>query len=109
MRNRKLKDLIELSSSVQLYIPEGNSEVEKRVYTFFSERFGGSTVFDALGCWTSPVDGLVREHVRIVKSYCTEDQLKRCIEEVINEAEVVKSLLHQEAVALEVNNKMYLV
>jgi hypothetical protein len=113
----KLSNLIELSSSVRVYVPStvdtdtaaDTSEVLARVQELLSSSFGGATTFDAVGCWVSPSAGLVRESVKVVQSHCDESALRANIDAVIELAESIKVELAQEAVALEINNKLYLV
>lgn len=111
-----LAGLIELSSVVKLYVPStvntnqsvDNSAMVERVETALASWFGGATAFNAVGAWTSPATGLVLENVTIVQAYCDEAGLQAHIADFIRLAQVVKHEMSQEAVALEVNNKLYL-
>lgn len=117
MENRKLTNLIELSSSVRVYVPSTSdidtsidtSAVLTKVQTELTALFGGSTTFDAIGTWASPTAGLVKESVKIVQAHTDEATLKAAIGSVIDLAEAIKVELAQDAVAIEVNNKLYLV
>lgn len=113
----RLVNLIELSGNVRFYVPttsnvnqaqDTQSHVEK-VEKLFSAWFGGATQYDALGCWSSPTAGLIKEKVIIVESFCNEQALQANIESVVDLAESVKQELSQEAIAIEVNNRLYLV
>jgi hypothetical protein len=116
-QSKKLANLIELSSSVQVYVPStcnvdqkiDNSEKVNSVLSELSSLFGGSTSFEAIGCWKSSSLGLVKEHITICKSYCTESQLQQNIEKVISICEELKVSMSQEAISLEVNNKLYFI
>lgn len=117
LQSKKLSNLIELSSSVQIYVPStnnvnesiDNSEKVNKILSSLSDFFGGSTSFEAIGCWKSSVVGLVKEHVTICKSYCNESALQENIEKVIELCEKLKKDLNQEAISLEVNNKLYFI
>ena len=113
----KLENLIELSSKIRFFVPSttevteeiDSSEIVTRVQSKFSEMFGGATTYNAIGCWTSPVAGLVKEKVTVVASFCNEKALEENIEEVLEMAKTIKAEMSQEAIALEINNKLYLV
>ena len=117
MESKKLKTLIELSSSVKIYVPSTvhtSHSVDHLPYVDMvlkelSLMFGGSTSFEALGCWASPVAGLIKEHVTVCQSYCTEKQLSENIDSVVEICERIKKEMDQESVALEINNKLYMV
>jgi hypothetical protein len=117
MQSKKLKNLIELSSSVKIYVPStadvnqvcDNTDIVDMVLSEMSAMFGGATKFDALGCWSSPACGLVKERIMICCSYCTEAQLSANIDSVVEICERVKSEMGQEAVSLEINNKLYFI
>lgn len=112
-----LKNLIELSSSVKLYVPStinvnqtiDNTKIVESVATALSNWFGGATALKAVGAWVSPQTGLVLENVTIVQSYCTETQLQENIADFINLANRLKKEMTQDAIAIEVNNKLYLI
>ena len=113
---KSLKSLIELDSNIKLYIPSNsngkefdNSKYVDNALSYFSGIFGGSTSYEALGCWVSNTGKLIKERVIIVQSFCQEKQLKANIEPVIDYAEKLKKELNQEAISLEVNNKLYFV
>lgn len=116
-QNKKLKSLIELSSSVKIYVPStinvnkqvDNQEQVDNTLSFLSTLFGGATGFNALGCWVSQTEGLVKEQVVVCQAYCNEKQLQGNIELVIDHCEELKGSMDQEAIALEINNKLYFV
>jgi hypothetical protein len=117
MANKKLKNLIKLSSSIKILIPStieinqnfDNSKYIDSALTLFSGFFGGATSFKALGAWQSQELGLIKEKVTAVESFCTESQLNNNIENVIEFCEQLKSELKQEAISLFVNNELYLI
>lgn len=114
--NMKLKAAIELACSVKVYVPSTTdvdvvTDTQEWVDHFLkllSEEFGGATSTPALGAWISDTGALVKEDVTIVFAYCTQDDLQKNIGAVIEGAELMKSDLHQEAIAVEINNKLYL-
>jgi len=74
-----------------------------------SELFGGATISLAAGAWMSAEHGLIREQVQIVYSYCTAEQLEQHAADVRALAEQVKSEMAQEAVSVEIDNKLYFI
>lgn len=116
LNNKRLAALIELSNNVKIYVPSthGNTKIDNSVMVEktlarLSDLFGGATSFEALGCWKSDTDGLIKERVTICQSYCTEEKMLENINTVVEICEHLKKDLNQEAVSLEVNNKLYLI
>jgi hypothetical protein len=116
--SKALANLFELSSNVKIYVPStvevdqsaDNGAMVEHVERQLSGLFGGATAYNALGAWVSQGNNeLILEKVVIVQSYCSEAQLNDHIEEVIRLALHVKTEMSQEAVSLEVNNKLYFV
>ena len=115
--NKKLKNLVKLSSKVAVYVPStlqvsesvDNSERVKRTLEFLSEKFGGATSTKAIGCWVSTEKGLIREAVEICYAYTDTVGLEANIEAVIEHCEMLKKEMGQEAVSLEINNELYFV
>jgi hypothetical protein len=114
--NKKLTNLIELSSNVKIYVPSttgvfvqtDTTKYVDKTLAMLSDKFGGSTSYDAVGCWNSET-GLVKEKVTVCESYCNTDGLEKNIDDIIAYCDVLKEDLTQEAIALEVNNKLYLI
>jgi len=117
MKNKTLKNLIVLESNVKIYIPgtidiniaADNTKYIDNTLKLLSGYFGGSTSYQAIGCWNSINSGLIKENVTICESYCKELDLKNQIENIINYCEKLKKELNQENISLEVNNKLYFV
>jgi len=117
MTNKTLKNLIVLESNVKIYIPGtiqinqsfDNTEIVNKTLILLSDYFGGSTSYSAIGCWISQNSGLIKENVTICESYCKEIELKKHISAIIDYCENLKKELSQEAISLEVNNKLYFV
>lgn len=113
----RLQNMFKLSSKVTIYVPSTidiNKEVDTSAYidncaTLLSNCFGGATATNALGCWTSPTMGLVKEKTTLVFAYCTTEQLNEHIEKVIDFCETMKTELKQDAIALEINGEMYFI
>lgn len=112
----RLKGLFVLPCHVRLFIPStnGGGPAQQSAWTSnaehqFSTWFGGSTSYVGSGSWVSKTDGLVCEKVIIVESYCQQAALDAHIEDVLSHVGALKAEAHQEAVALEVNDKLYLV
>ena len=112
-----LADRLERTNNIALYIPTTVS-VDKKMDTtsyvdktlaFFGERFGGATSKQAQGVWNSDQVGLVGETVYIVNSYVTQGDLNKYLDETIEFVKKIKVELSQEAMALEVNQKLTLI
>jgi CRP-like cAMP-binding protein len=112
-----LADRLERTNNIALYIPTTIS-VDKKLDTsgyvektlaFFGERFGGATSKQAQGVWNSEDVGLVGETVYIVNSYVTQADLNKFLDEIIEFVKKIKVELSQEAMALEVNQKLTLI
>lgn len=113
----KLKNMFKLSSKITVYIPSTmdiNKKIDTSEYidacaTLLSNCFGGATATNALGCWTSPTMGLVKEKTTLVFAYCTTEQLDNNIEKIVDFCENMKTELKQDAIALELNGEMYFI
>jgi len=114
---KSLKNLIVLESNIKIYIPgtinvnqiTDNSQFVDNTLKLLSNYFGGSTSYQAIGCWNSVNNGLIKENVRICESYCKETDLKKYISDIIDYCESMKRELNQENISLEVNNKLYFI
>lgn len=81
-----------------------NNDVYKlRTLRQLSEMFGGATTTPAVGGWVSASGALVVEHVDIVYSFCTSEQLTEKIDDIIKICQDLKKDMGQEAITLEVN------
>ncbi|MEM9983648.1 MAG: cyclic nucleotide-binding domain-containing protein, partial [Bacteroidota bacterium] len=109
-------DRLERTNSVGIYIPttvDGNKPIDTSVYveeakSFMGQRFGGATGRVASGVWYSEKLGIIDEVVYHIHSYTTQEQLNLHLDEVIGYIKKLKRTLNQEAMALEVNNKLTL-
>jgi hypothetical protein len=112
-----LKHCIELSSSVKIYVPStinvdeksNNDEWIDITLKFLAKEFGGATASKALGVWVTPSDKLVKEDITLVLSYTHEDTLKASIDKIYNFCLDMKEKLSQQSIAVEINNKLYLI
>ena len=117
IKNANLENLFKLSSKITVYVPAtinineqtDNTKHVDSMASLFSECFGGSTSSAALGYWTSPSAGLVKEKTTIVFAYCTESDLQNNVEKVIDACQTLKDELKQDAIALEINGEMYFI
>ena len=115
--NAKLKNMFKLSSKITVYIPSTmdiNQKADTKKYVddcaiLLSESFGGATSCEALGYWSSPSAGLVKERSTMVFAYCSDADLQAKIESVLDFCEKMKAELNQDAIALEINGEMYFV
>ena len=62
-----------------------------------------------MGGWVGNNGDLITEKITIVYSYCKEEQLQEHIEAIYNYCLKIKKEMNQEAVSLEVNNKLHLI
>lgn len=98
MMNARLKNVFSLSSKVTVYVPAtididkeiDNKEFVDRAATLLSDCFGGATSTDALGYWTSPTAGLVKEKTTMVFAYASEKDLRNKLDQVIDLCEDLK-------------------
>ena len=113
----RIVDQVERVHHISVFIPT-TMDVDKKFDTsayvqktldFFGEKFGGATSTKADGAWKSDSEGMVNEVVYVVISYVTESDLNNYIDNVIDFVKTVKTELHQEAMSIEINNKMILV
>ena len=113
----RIVDQVERVHHISVFIPttmdvdkefDTSSYVQKTL-EFLGEKFGGATSTIGDGAWKSASQGIVNETVYIVVAYVTENELNNCIDHVIDFVKTVKKELGQEAMAIEINNKMILV
>ncbi len=115
--NSRLKNMFSLRSKITVYIPAtmnineeiDNTEYVNRAATLLSECFGGATSTDAIGYWTSPTAGLVKENTTMVFAYAGEKELKNNLDQVIDFCENLKAEMKQDAIALELNGEMFFI
>jgi hypothetical protein len=115
----QLKGLFSLDHNLRLYIPstvdtdqpalEEQAAAVTAALTLFSQCFGGSTAYDALGAWSSPAAGLVTEAVKIVEAYATREQVEEHLQTVLAFGQQLKKDMAQEAIAFEYDNKLYFI
>lgn len=114
---KTLKNCVKLSCSVKIYVPStvnvdqsfDSQEWTDKALQLLSNEFGGSTASKALGAWVSSKGELVKENVTMVFSYANQSQLEASIEKVYDFCLDMKTKLSQEAIALEINNELYLI
>ncbi len=107
-----------LNKKVAIYVPStknsdngksashfNNSDYVAIIAKFLSESFGGATAQDAFGYWMSPERGLESERVTIVYAY-TRHLSRAKIQEIKAYCEMLKKELRQDAISLEINNKL---
>ena len=112
--NKRLVSMFCLNHKVAAYIPAtidvnttiDNTKYVDRMAEIMSDAFGGATSTPANGYWRSGNFGLVKEKTTIVFAYAADlDKLDAVIDYLIQ----LKSDLNQEAMALEVDGKMYFI
>ena len=114
---KALKNLIPLDHKVALYVPsllpdgtviENRESYINRVRKLFSSLFGGCTSTKAVGSWVLETGKVQNEGIEVVFSYTTE-LTEESIESVIDLATALKHELKQEAISIEVDNKLYFI
>lgn len=108
-----------LTHRIAIYIPatgQGNEPAPKLQAEFtdkallvFSEAFGGATVVDAVGAWVSPEHGLVKEPVKLVYAFSTQEAFDKGQTKVLAFAYELQRRMHQEVVAVEIDGTLQLV
>jgi len=105
------------TSQIGVYIPTTiatNQETDTSVQVnntlaFMGKIFGGATHEEVHGVWNSTDVGLVNETIHLVRSFCTQTILDERMGSVIDYVEGMKKELQQEAMAIEVNQKLMLI
>jgi CRP-like cAMP-binding protein len=108
---------LEKSNQLAIFIPttyDVNIEIDTSAYidrslAFLGERFGGATVEEAKGIWNSEEIGLIGEKMYKVHTYVTSTDLKKHLDEVVEYVKSIKDELKQEAMAIEINQKLTLI
>lgn len=116
---KALEGLFTLPVNIKLFIPS-TIEVNKKAKHIqkkftdvslleFAELFGGATSYKAIGAWNSPTVGLMKEDVVIVESFATVDAINKGISKIIELAKRIKKEMSQDSIALEYQNKLFLI
>ena len=105
-----------LSNSVSVYVPSaiGDKPFDNSLYTeaiagILSKLFGGATVHPSVGYWIDDVGKVTKEPVSIVQSFGTAEAIKKHSLAIAALANYLKSVLEQEAISVEINNKLHVV
>ena len=113
---KSLKKLIPLNRKITVYIP-GTSDIDKAADNsgwaadaahLLSSLYGGATSTENIGYWVSGTGELVQEKIITVFSYA-EKLTDNDVSKVIEFCENMKRELKQEAISLEIDNKLYFV
>lgn len=114
-----LVDRLGRTNQIGVYIPSttdvdqvvDTSSYIDRTIDFLGQLFGGeaATSNEAHGVWNSDEVGLVSEAIYIVRTFVTQAELDRYLGDVLEYVEQLKEELAQEAMAVEVNQKLMLI
>lgn len=112
-----LADRLGRTNQIGVYIPTtvdvkqllDTSAYVDETLEFLGRLFGGATSNPAQGVWNSDQVGLVSETIYIVRTYVTKSDIDRHLGDVLEFVERLKNELNQEAMALEVNQKLMLI
>ncbi len=110
-------DRLQRSNQISLFIPTtydvdkplDTSKYIDETLTFLGQRFGGATSEEVKGIWNSNEIGLVGERLYKVHTYATTPDLQKYLNEVIEYMKQMKEELKQEAMALEINQRLTLI
>ncbi len=114
---KAITDRLERTHEIGVYIPT-TVDVDRSIDTipyveqtlaFLGELFGGATSSQAQGIWNSDEAGLVSETIHIVRAYTTRAHMNRHLDQVLAYLEGLKAELKQEAMALEMDQRLILV
>jgi hypothetical protein len=106
-----------MTNQIGIYIPttvavdqlaDTSTHVQKTL-AFMGRIFGGATHEQVHGVWNSSEAGLVTENIHLVRSFCSQTTLDGQMGTVIDYVEALKKELQQEAMAIEVNQKLMLI
>lgn len=111
---KTLKFKFDLDSKVSIYVPStlnvsehiDNTAKVREVINKLSNLFGGATATEAVGGWVAEDGQTIIEHVTIVYSFCTSEQLQEHFDEVYAICDDIKVSMGQEAVTLEINGQV---
>jgi len=110
-------DRLQRNNQVALFIPttyDVNKPVDTTKYidetlAFLGKRFGGATSEEVKGIWNSNEIGLVGERLFKVHTYATPIDLQKKLNDVIEYVGRMKKDLKQEAMAIEINQRLTLI
>ena len=114
---KQLNNYFNLDNNIKIYIPSttnvdkkiNNKKQVNKTLAFLSTKFGGCTATKSVGSWITKQNKLVTENVTICYSFCDKSNLNKSITEIIDYCNDLKNDLKQEAVSLEINNKIYFI
>lgn len=106
-KNRQLS--IYIPTTLNIDQPIDTTKYVKESLELFGNLFGGATKKTAEGVWKSAELGLVNEEVYIVTTYSNSEKINLYMDEIINYAREMKIQLQQEAIAIELDEKLFLV
>ena len=114
---KNFKNLIPLNHKITVYVPStqgvntqaDNSRHVEATAKLLSNCFGGATSTEAVGYWMSDSEGLVKEHPVLVYAYAKEEDFIKYIDLIIDYCHQLKQDLQQEAISLEIDNKLYFI
>ena len=108
-RNHNIRLYVPGTVSVNEAADDQQGAMVDRVLDCFADWFGGATIYPVHGAWKSDVAGLVKEKIVIVGSYATTEEVDEHLPKVIGLCEKIKEEMHQEAVALEYDNRLFFI
>lgn len=98
-----------LPTTIGVDQPANTTAYVEKTLSFMGRLFGGATHERVQGVWNSQEVGLVEENIHLVRSFCSQTVLDKHMGEVVDYVETLKQDLQQEAMALEVNQKLMLI
>lgn len=110
MLNHKIT--VYVTSTIAGNIPASPDVQERWVNAFlanFSKWFGGATVIDGVGAWMSDTFGLVKEPIKLVYAFMSQEAYAQHGDDVFALASAMRADMGQEAVSVEVDGELNLV
>ncbi len=110
-------DRLQRSNQIAVFIPTtydvdkplDTSKYIDRTLAFLGQRFGGATSEEVKGIWNSNEIGLVGERLYKVHTFATSPDLQKYMGDVIDYMKQMKEDLKQEAMAIEINQRLTLI
>ena len=101
--------MIVLDESIEILIPTQYTDVIQVCARDFTRMFGGVTLTQHEGFYTSKGGQILREEITSIKSYTTTDTLSEYVDSVQSLAEEIRTNLCQETVGVILDGKLLLV
>jgi len=92
-------------NKVEIYVPVVSPLMFGNAIETLSRMFGGATLIDARGYWIDDSNTMVNDKIKIVYSYCGNEELAENMQELYGYCKTLKSVLKQDCILLVINNE----